>query len=192
AQKYQVAEFPTVIFTKPNGTELGRSIGYISAKKFQKKILEVAALNLTYGSSDTLIKQLRAKPKDVSVLYSFGVEQMNIRDFKYAEGVFHQILELDPVDEFGYGEVTRLNLAYCLMQGDRNQEKTESAIRYLEELLQKYPQSGYSAEVSFQLGLCYNSLGNKQKATEIFQNALPTAQEPWLTKIKKQLESLEK
>jgi tetratricopeptide (TPR) repeat protein len=188
--KYQVTTFPTVIFTKPSGTELNRVTGYLSAKKFQKNVSDIAGMNLTYGSSDTLIKQLRARPKDVSVLYSFGVEQMNIRDYNYAERVFRQILELDAADEFGYGEVTRLNLAYCLMQGESSKEKIGSAINVLEELLQKYPQTDYKGEISFLLGFNYNALGNKEKAIQIYQTALPITQEPWLTKIYKQLDLL--
>jgi thioredoxin-related protein len=190
-RKYRVTQFPTIVFSLANGTEVDRVVGYTSVKKFQTKIQNIASKNLTYGSLEALIKKLREKPRDVTVLYAFAVEQMNIRDFKYAERVLRQILELDPMDDSGLGEVTRINLAFCLLEGEYSQEKNGSIIKVLEELLQKYPQSPYKAEASYLLGDSYYTLGNNPKAIEIYQQALPTAAEPWLTKIKKQLDRLE-
>ncbi|MFB3897029.1 MAG: tetratricopeptide repeat protein [bacterium] len=189
-QKYHIIQVPTIVFTQANGTEIDRATGYQSPKKFQKVIQDIAVKNLTYGSPDELIKQLRVKPKDVTVLYAFGVEQMNIRDFMYAERVLKQVLELDPMDDSGLGDVTRLNLGFCLTQGNPDDVKLAAAVHYLNEFLQKYPKSDYLSEVYYQLGYCYTALGDKEKAIEIYKTAIPTATEPWLTKLKKQLEAL--
>lgn len=191
SQKYQVTQVPTIIFMQATGTEFDRVTGYLSAKKFQKVIQNIAIKNLTYGSTDELVKQLRMKPKDVTVLYAFGLEQMNIRDFNYAERVLKQILELDPMDDSGLGDVTRLNLAFCLTQGKPDAVKLAAAVHYLNEFLQKYPKSEYLSEVYYHLGYCYTSLGDKEKAIEVYKTAIPIATEPWLTKIKKQLDSLD-
>ncbi|MCX7918600.1 MAG: tetratricopeptide repeat protein [bacterium] len=190
ALKYQVTKTPTIIFTKPNGNELDRVTGYIPVKKFLKLLIPIAEQNLTYGTPDNLIKQLKLRPKDISVLYAFGVEQVNIKDYKYAERIFRQILELDAIDEFGYGEVTRLNLGYCLLATEQKQEQLESAITIFEELLKKYPQTKYRPEIEYQLGVCYLTLGDKERAKTIFQSSLPNAPEPWFTKIKLQLENI--
>jgi tetratricopeptide (TPR) repeat protein len=126
--KYNVTGLPTVIFFDTDGTEIDRNCGYDGRKEDYFQTIQ----NYVQGKN-TLKNLLDAYHKDslnVSINYELGMKHVNRWEFPQSVPYFDKVLRLDPDDESGYGEQSRLNIA---IDDARRQETSSPLVSFVSE-----------------------------------------------------------
>jgi len=95
AQRFRVEGFPTLIFVGPDGTELGRLVGYLDPEDFLKN---APSAREGVGESDRFRKALEEKPNDYLVRMQLG--SALAREGRYEEALAEFIWCYDEGLEF--------------------------------------------------------------------------------------------
>lgn len=201
AHKYGVAGFPTIVMTKPDGSEIDRIYGYAAGPEFVKTIRDFQADRNTLGDylrrADTA-----ASP---SLYYLIADKYVGRKKFSDAEVYFNKILTMDPKNEKGYSDSALYSLAdmkirdkqydvakatytklmetypqspladdalFGVAVTNRRAEKYDDAINGFKMFMSVYPTSELVPDAALYIAICTEKKGDTATALQMFQRYL--------------------
>lgn len=201
AHKYGVAGFPTVVMTKPDGSEIDRIYGYAGPKEFVKIVRDYQAGRNTLGSylrqADTA-----ATP---ALYYLLADKYVGRKKFDEAEKYLNKILEMDPKNERGYADSALSSMAdmktrakdyegakaayqklmdtypqspmveaavFGIAAVNRRAEKYDDAIAGFKMFMSAYPQSEMVPDAAAYIAVCTEKKGDTATAIQMFERYL--------------------
>ncbi len=201
ADQYSVAGYPTIILTKPDGTEIDRVYGYVETPVFVETIRDYQA------GRNTLDDYLqRADTAASHQLYSMIAEKyMGRKKYTEAEGFYRKILQEDPNNEGGYADSALFSIgnlksrdkkygaaeeiferflntypespllddaAFEIAVARRRAEKYDDAIAGFKDFLEKYPESELANDAEIYIAYTHNLKGDQETALTLYKKFL--------------------
>lgn len=198
---YGVAGFPTVVLTKPDGSEIDRIYGYAEPKEF------VTTINDYLHDRNTLADYLRrAKTEPTMQLYTKIADKYTGRsDFDQAKEYYQKIIAEDPDNSQGYSDSALLSMADMQVRAKRydsaiatydsfkdkfpnsdladdamigkakalrRAERFDDAIAAFKDFLTTYPQSDQAEEAEIYIAFCNDLKGDKDQALALYKKFL--------------------
>lgn len=159
AKKYKVKGFPTIIFTKPDGTEIDRIYGYLPADQFLVRMKEYHSGKNTYGA---LKAALEASPDDPASNYLYAEKIISNGLDGDVKSNLEKCMKTDPGNSSGYADDAEFLLAYV----------NEDA-KALESVLAKYPESNKAKDAYMNLASFYSASETPDyaKARDMYKTA---------------------
>jgi tetratricopeptide (TPR) repeat protein len=104
---------------------------------------------------------LRIRPNSIEALYNKGMFLQRVEKYEEAYAIYDKIIELDSAAYFAY-----YNRGYIMLVSDSSYS---SAIKEFEISLVYYP---YYFQALYNIGLCYENLGDYEQAEEYYKKSL--------------------
>jgi outer membrane protein assembly factor BamD (BamD/ComL family) len=198
AQRYGIAGYPTIVLTKPDGTEIDRIYGYREGPEFASMVNDYLAGKNTL---DDYLQRAEQNPSS-ELYYAIADKYMGRKQYDNAETYYRQILKADPANKEGYSDSAVLSLAdmkvrdkeyaaaidmfqkliqtypesdlvdnaaFNVAKTQRRAEKFDEAIASFKSFIDTYPQSDLVEQADLYIPFCYNLKGEKEKAVELYR-----------------------
>jgi hypothetical protein len=101
SERYPITGLPSVLFIRPDGTELDRVTGYFEKEAFYR---EAEPLHDGVDPMPLMEKELQAHPDSLPLLLTAMERYQNRRRDAEADSMFHRILRADTRDRQNYAE----------------------------------------------------------------------------------------
>jgi tetratricopeptide (TPR) repeat protein len=135
-ERYQVQAYPTLLLLESTGVEKGRLIDFIAPDALLPKLDELAKGGNVFAE---LEKAAAAEPQDIEALYRLGHAYMLAARRTEAEQTFTKVLAGDLDNAKGFASQVFYDVSmFGTLKLDND---PEAAIRELEQLQKKYPDS---------------------------------------------------
>jgi tetratricopeptide (TPR) repeat protein len=141
SHKYGVAGFPTVVMTKPDGSEIDRIYGYAGPKEFLNIIRDYQAGRNTLPS---YLLQAETAPTP-ALYYLIADKYIGRKKFVEGETYLNKIMAMDPKNEKGYSDSALSALADMKTRA----KEYDAAKEAYKKLMEMYPQSGLVDDALF-------------------------------------------
>ena len=158
-EKYNVTGFPTVLFLDPDGEEIDRISGYVSADEF---ILTVSEFQAGIGTLLALEKQLLQNPDNLDLRMECG-ERFALKGAK-KKAVEHLswVIEEDSENQKGYASRSHFALGkYLYLEGTKDYKL---ALEHLHTLRKTFPDSEEARKANPEIAKAYHGLGRAHQA----------------------------
>jgi tetratricopeptide (TPR) repeat protein len=157
--RYRVQAYPTLLLLEPSGVEKGRLVDFIPPDELLPKLEDLA-------KGGNVMADLEAKvaeaPEDVDALYELGHAYLLSARREEAEQVFARVLAGDLENAKGYASKVFYDLSmFATLKIDKD---PELAIRELEQLQKKYPDSEEATKAYRIIGRALCQLGRPDEA----------------------------
>ncbi len=143
AQKYGVAGFPTVVLTRPDGTEIDRIYGYAEPVEFMKIINEYLAGKNTL---DDYLTRSKATPT-MELYYLIADKYVGRKKFDEAGDYLGRIISGDPQNKIGYSDSAMFSLGDMKSRA----KEYEVAMKIFSEFGSAFPESDMADDAYFAL-----------------------------------------
>jgi thiol-disulfide isomerase/thioredoxin len=153
SQRYPILGLPSIIFLRPDGTELDRVTGYYEKTRFYR---EAEPLHDGLDPMPLMEQQLKAKPDSLPLLLSAMERYLNRKREADAQAVFDRIMKLDPNDASTTAE--RAIGTMCRYQELIKQDYAKTA-EYWKILVDRFPTSSSSGAAVDGVYRAYGALG---------------------------------
>lgn len=163
--QYEIGGAPCILVLDREGQEVDRLLGLVSRKTLLQRLEQV--LKGT-GTPQQWQKKIKSNPADIESAWHLAQWYMDNGQTAKAVPLLKGILENDKQNKSGYSDNTLFILGYCLGE----QGKCQEAIRVLEQLEKDYPRFPEMEKALYCLGLDYLSIGQLDRAREIFNRIL--------------------
>jgi outer membrane protein assembly factor BamD (BamD/ComL family) len=220
-REYGVAGFPTVVLTKPDGSEIDRIYGYADPETF------VSTINDYLNDRNTLADYLRrADSVPTMKLYSMIADKYTGRsNFDKAEEYYNKIMTEDPDNAQGYSDSALISLADMEVRAKRydkaiasfdsfksrfpespmaedamfgkakalrRAKRFDDAIAAFKDFITTYPESDQVETAEIYVAYCNDLKGNKDQALDLYQKFLSDHPDSKDTAwVKKQIDKIE-
>jgi len=165
ARRFKVMNYPTIIFLKPDGTEIDRQIGYLGPREFLKLMRDY------YNGVNTLAyfeKKLEQNPNDLEIMLKVASKYVDRADSASAMPLLDKLLELDRDNSHGYApKALRLKA-----ESERKAGNFELAIKYAKELLERFPEDESAKDVLYDLAYYQKSAGRNEEALGTYKEII--------------------
>ena len=143
ARKYGITGYPTIVLTKPDGSEIDRIPGYVEGPEFVSIIRDYMA------DRNTLADYLRQADTSTSVSLYYRLAGKYAARARYvdAEGYYCRIFKNDRGNKEGYSD----SALYSMADMKANGGKFVQAQYYFRRLRSLYPQSGLAPEALMEI-----------------------------------------
>lgn len=108
AARYKVQAYPTIVFTKADGEEIDRILGYVPAEPFLKTVTDYVNGVNTFS---VMKEQTSGNPADPALRYALATKYLERYDWTAAADQFRKLIELDPKNTLGHHEEAWYNIA---------------------------------------------------------------------------------
>lgn len=201
ANQYGIAGHPTIILTRPDGTEIDRIYGYAEAPDFVKTVRDYQA------GRNTLDDYLhRADTAATHELYYMIAEKfLGRKKFAEAETYYRKILQDDPTNQGGYADSALFSIGmlknrdkkygaaeetfqrflntypesdlvedivFQIANTRRRAEKYDEAVEGYKDFLKKYPESEMANDAQIYIAYTYNQKGDQEEALNLYKKFL--------------------
>jgi tetratricopeptide (TPR) repeat protein len=135
AEKYSVHGFPTLLFTRPDGTEIDRIIGYRPPEEF---LAEARRIAMGDNTLESLYRQIAADPQDVEAHIQLARKLEDA--FRLADNL-EIWLQVRTISESGTD-----NFALGDFKWNKSRARNDTSAAILETYLERNPASPYEVE----------------------------------------------
>jgi TolA-binding protein len=201
AKQYGIAGYPTIVLTKPDGTEIDRIYGYREGPDFATIVHEYLAGKNTL---DDILTRAEQNPS-ADLYYQIADKYVGRKQYDNAETYYRRILQTDPSNKEGYSDSAVFSMgdmkvrekeyaaavamfqslidtypesdmvddaAYNIAKTHRRAEKYDEAIATFSAFVTDYPESELVEDAELYIPFCYNLKGDKDKAVELYRSFL--------------------
>jgi len=163
---YAVAAFPTTIIYRPDGEEITRVVGAVTAEEFLKLIDDVVA-----GRVETvreLLAREEANPDDVTLAYEVGTMYVETARYEKARTRFEKIVTRDPENKTGLapGSLTQMGFIDLMAQ------RADDAVAAFKEVTEKYPEAPETRKCYVYLGDAYQLRDDADEAVAAYRKVV--------------------
>jgi thioredoxin-like negative regulator of GroEL/thiol-disulfide isomerase/thioredoxin len=168
-KRYQVQAYPTMLLLEKTGVEKGRLIDFIPPDELLPKLDELAKGGNVFAELEAAVT---AKPDDIKALYRLGHAYVLAARRNEAEQTFAQVLAGDLDNAKGFASQVFFDLSmFGTLKLDND---PESAIRELEQLQKKYPDSPEATKAYRIIGRALCQLGRPDEAAAALTKMVET------------------
>lgn len=168
-ERYQVQAYPTLLLLEATGVEKGRLIDFIAPDELLPKLDELTKGGNVFAE---LEKAVAAAPEDVEALYRLGHAYMLAARRNDAEQTFTRVLAGDLDNAKGFASQVFYDVSmFGTLKLDND---PESAIRELEQLQKKYPDSPEATKAYRIIGRALCQLGRPDEAAAALTKMVET------------------
>ncbi|UCD16587.1 MAG: tetratricopeptide repeat protein [Candidatus Zixiibacteriota bacterium] len=162
ARKYGVPQYPTLVLTTSDGTEIDRIGGYLAPEEFLETIE-----NYLNGVG-TLDYYLNLPDSEVTIEATFAIAEKYADRGKYeeAESYYQTVIGEDPDNNDGFTDEAMMAVGNIL----RRNEKYPEAIAQFAEVIKKYEGEEAAEDAEIWTAICYRQKGDTATAIEYFEN----------------------
>ena len=163
---YAVGAYPTTIFYTPQGDEITRVVGAVTAEEFSKLVDDIVA-----GKVETvheLLAREEANPDDLKLAYEVGTMYVETGRYGKARPRFEKIIGQDPENESGLvpGALTQIGFI------DLTAQRADDAVAIFAEVVEKYPEAPETPKCYVYMGDAYQLLDNGESAAEAYRKVV--------------------
>lgn len=172
---------PVIVIADSNGKVVDLVVGHLNADAltaFLKAFLKGKR-------TDTVEKQLKAKPNDLPTLYEAAVWFLERGDGQRGLPLAQKVLQLDPDNRKGYYAPMRLHLG--LYYSTHRTRLAHKAIDEFREVIKRFPNTREAEEARFYLAVTHLALGQDAEAKKMLQEVLRTSKSALLKEQAKKL-----
>jgi thioredoxin-related protein len=184
AERFAISGYPTIVVTKPDGTEIDRILGYVDANEFYNQV------NLYLMGKETLedyLTRLEDEPDNPEYLLTIAEKCAGHSRFDSSIEFYNKLIALDSDDRRGYA--SRALAGIFNVQGVSRDYA--AAIATCQDLIQRFPTSPEAEDASAMIGYFTAKSGDEKGALAIYRDYLqkyPDGRNPW---VKERLADLE-
>ncbi len=160
---------PVIVITDSRGKVVDLIVGHLSADAFAAFLKAF----LKGKRTDTIEKQLKAKPNDLPTLYEAAVWFLERGDGQRALPLAQKVLQLDPNNRKGYYAPMRLHLG--LYYSTHQTRLAHKAIDEFREVIKRFPNTREAEEARFYLAVTHLALGQDAEAKRMLNEFLRTS-----------------
>jgi len=160
---------PVVVITDSNGKLVDLIVGHLNSDAFAAFLKAF----LSGKRTDTVEKQLKAKPNDLPTLYEAAVWFLERGDGKRGLPLAEKVLQLDPNNRKGYYAPMKLHVG--LFYATHRTRLAHKAIDEFRELIKRFPNTREAEEARFYLAVTHLALGQDAEAKRILNEVVRTS-----------------
>ena len=181
----------------PDDVKLNREIGilYVQRQQIEKadpireKMPDDVDLNREYGifylSKNQIKKALKVSeimPDDVKLNNEFAMTYLNRGQIENALPYSQKVLDKDPENKMGLlpDLHLKIGLTYAGMiqtsSGEDVEKNGKNAVKYLQSVIEKYPDSNVFETAQYYLGVTYSLTGDFDKSIEVLEKLMNHAE----------------
>lgn len=168
-KRYQVQAYPTLLLLESTGVEKGRLIDFLPPDELLPKLEELAKGGNVFAELEAAAA---ATPEDIDALYRLGHAYMLAARRSEAEQTFTKVLAADLDNAKGYASQVFYDVSmFGTLKLDND---PEAAIRELEQLQKKYPDSPEATKAYRIIGRALCQLGRPDEAAAALTKMVET------------------
>lgn len=178
AGKFAIAGYPTVVVTKPDGTEIDRILGYLPPNEFYNQIQLYLQGKEILGD---YLTRLEDEPDNPEYLMLIGEKYAGRSDWTNAIEFYNRVLQLDQDNRRGLG--SRALAAICDVHA--RSQNYQAALEIANELIRRYPTSPEAENAVALTGFFTAQSGDNKNAAAIYRTYLqqfPNGKSDWVLK----------
>jgi len=160
---------PVIVIVDGNGKLIDLVVGHLNSDAFSAFLKAF----LKGKRTDTVEKQLKAKPNDLATLYEAAVWFLERGDGRSGLPLAQKVLQLDPDNSKGYHAPMRLHLG--LYYSTHRTRLAHKAIDEFREVVNRFPKTREAEEARFYLAVTHLALGQDSEAKKMLQEVLRTS-----------------
>lgn len=160
---------PVTVIVDGNGKLVDLIVGHLNSDAFSAFLRAF----LRGKRTDTVEKQLKAKPNDLPTLYEAAVWFLERGDGRRGLPLAQKVLSLDPDNRKGYYAPMRLHLG--LYYSTHHTRLAHKAIDEFREVIKRFPNTREAEEARFYLAVTHLALGQDADAERMLQEVLRTS-----------------
>ncbi len=163
AKKYGVVGFPTMVFTRPNGAEVDRLVGYYPPESFIPAVLD---LFTNRNTLDDLLSKAVKYPDSLELYSSIAQNYEYKNDMANARYYYGRIISLDSANESGLSDDAWMSLAGL----KRRDGEVEEAVKMYFQTAEKFPESDQLDDAYLAAAAVYRRDGQVDKAIKLYED----------------------
>jgi thioredoxin-related protein len=160
---------PVVVITDSNGKLVDLIVGHLNSDAFTAFLKAF----LSGKRTDTVEKQLKAKPNDLPTLYEAAVWFLERGDGTRGLPLAEKVLQLDPDNRKGYHAPMKLHVG--LFYATHRTRLAHKAIDEFRELIKRFPNTREAEEARFYLAVTHLALGQDAEAKRMLNEVVRTS-----------------
>ena len=158
-RRFKISGYPATVIVEPEEGLYEKTQGFLSPEQFRQMVTHHGR---TLGEVIDLRNRVRKHPEETQSKLKLADEYLQRRNYRRAEGIYRALIEQDGqkkgVDECYYW--LALSLA--------NQGKEGQAVRYLNQMRERFPNSEFAANAMGLQGEIHLNLGEDRKAARVW------------------------
>ncbi len=163
--RFHIAGLPTVVVTEAGGTEIDRTLGFLTADDF---ITTVEGYRKGIGTLRAMLEEEASKKSDAKFAYKLGEKLFAHGRAEEADARYAAVVALDPENASGDADdalISRVSVS-------RKSKNWAGCVGYCRDLLKRWPSSDLADDAT--LGIAYYSAqgGMKKEALEAYSEYL--------------------
>ncbi len=176
ASRFAISGFPTVVVTKPDGSEIDRIQGFVDANEFYNQV------NLYLIGKETLedyLTRLEDEADNQIYLTTIAEKYTDRSEFAKAIEFYNKVIALDPENIRGYAAKGLLGISG--VQGIS--KDYAAAIATCQDIIKRFPTSPEADDASAMLGYYTAKSGDETGALTIYRDYLqkyPEGRNRWV------------
>jgi tetratricopeptide (TPR) repeat protein len=160
AEKYHVRNFPTVLLTNPDGSEIDRIVGFLPPDEFLTEIKNYMA---GVGTLDDLVKKVAEEPNGEMAM-KIGDKYSYRGKSEKAIEYYNMVIELDPDNKDSLTDNAMLSIGGVYA----DQKEYDKAIDQYKLVMKKFAGDSAEADAMFSIGSTYLRMKDYDKAVGQF------------------------
>jgi tetratricopeptide (TPR) repeat protein len=165
AKRFKIMNYPTVLFLKPDGSEIDRLIGFLGPAEF------LALMKDYFNGVNTLEHyeaRMKEDPKNLELVFTVGRKYVDRADRENAVPLLEKAMALDPDNQKGYAERALIQMA----DAERKAGNMDAAIECGEKFIASYPESDNVKGVLYDLAYFHKKKGDKEAALSAYNDLI--------------------
>jgi tetratricopeptide (TPR) repeat protein len=176
AFRFAISGYPTIVVTKPDGTEIDRILGFVDANEFYNQV------NLYLMGKETLedyLTRLEDEPENPEYLMTIAEKYTGRAQPDKAVEFYNRLIALDSDNLRGYASKALAGI----YQAQGISKDYESAIATCQGLIRRFPASPEAEDADAMMGYFTALSGKPDSALVIYRNYLqkyPDGRNSWV------------
>ena len=158
-RRFRIHGYPTTVIIEPEEGLYEKTQGFLSPEKFRQMVTHYSQ---TLGKVIDLRNQVRNYPEQIELKLELANEYFKRESYQRAEGVYRGLIKQDS------SEKGTEQYFYWLALSLANQEKEAQALKYLNYMRDRFPNSEFTANGMGLEGEIHMHLGERTRAAKVW------------------------
>jgi thioredoxin-like negative regulator of GroEL len=165
AKRFRIMNYPTVLFLRPDGSEIDRLIGFLEPPEFLQLMKDY------YNGVNTLDDyeaRMNEDPGNIELVFTVGRKYVDRADRESAMPILDKVMAMDPDNEKGYAEQALMQMA----DAERKAGDISAAIAFGEKFVESYPESENTKGVLYDIAYYHKKAGDNEAALGVYKDLI--------------------